>query len=307
MSICTYCSKEGRIAARGLCGTCYARWQRNGTAEHIKKPDPVVVVSQCSYCHTAEGPFVKTFCRACYQRQYHNGTPERQRTIQLCEYPGCDEPVKSKGFCQKHYMRLRRRGTAVPNSPEDHGGRRKHPLYERWRSMRRGAGNRVVPEWQDFGCFAADVGDCPSANHRLRLIDPNGLYGPHNIEWREIIALKDPSNRESRNAYMREYFRQRPSNTKRSYLKRHYKITLEWYEEKLREQNHLCQICGKPETVTDKKTGELYLLAVDHNGETGAVRGLLCMGCNTGIGGLKHSVDNLRAAIAYLERHAEPH
>jgi hypothetical protein len=39
----------------------------------------------------------------------------------------------------------------------------------------------------------------------------------------------------------------------------------------------------------------------DHCHESGAPRGVLCHWCNTGIGGLKDSVELLRAAIAYLE------
>jgi hypothetical protein len=42
---------------------------------------------------------------------------------------------------------------------------------------------------------------------------------------------------------------------------------------------------------------------VDHDEETNKVRGLLCRHCNQGIGLLRHSQDNLRRAVAYLEKH----
>lgn len=53
-----------------------------------------------------------------------------------------------------------------------------------------------------------------------------------------------------------------------------------------------CEICGVTEaTVT---------LCVDHNHETGMLRGLLCNNCNAGIGLLGDSADRLEAAAKYL-------
>lgn len=41
---------------------------------------------------------------------------------------------------------------------------------------------------------------------------------------------------------------------------------------------------------------------IDHDHKTGAVRGLLCVACNTAIGLLKESTEVLQEAIHYLER-----
>lgn len=51
-----------------------------------------------------------------------------------------------------------------------------------------------------------------------------------------------------------------------------------------------CEICGR--------TSE----AVDHNHETGEVRGFLCTACNTAIGLLRDNPQIIKAAAAYLER-----
>jgi len=52
--------------------------------------------------------------------------------------------------------------------------------------------------------------------------------------------------------------------------------------------------CG---TFIDSSTAH-----VDHNHETKAVRGLLCVGCNTGIGKLNDSPETLLEAVLYLAR-----
>jgi hypothetical protein len=66
------------------------------------------------------------------------------------------------------------------------------------------------------------------------------------------------------------------------------------------KQSGKCSICNNSETVKDLK-GKIKYLAVDHNHETGEVRGLLCNACNTGIGKLGDSVKILENAIKYLK------
>ena len=80
-------------------------------------------------------------------------------------------------------------------------------------------------------------------------------------------------------------------------LIRNYGITLEQYERMFFEQDGKCAICGNPESHSDKKR-----LAVDHDHQTGKVRGLLCNKHNRILGTLGDSVDELKRAIAYLEK-----
>ena len=69
-------------------------------------------------------------------------------------------------------------------------------------------------------------------------------------------------------------------------------------------QKNLCKICGKPEVA--KKRGKRHRdLSVDHNHNTGKVRGLLCQKCNAALGLLKcddFGTMNLHAAIRYLKQ-----
>lgn len=76
-----------------------------------------------------------------------------------------------------------------------------------------------------------------------------------------------------------------------SHRRRQYGITEEQYNNMILSQNNLCAICNKPSNKT---------LHIDHDHETGQVRGLLCSNCNTGIGFFKEDVAALTKAIEYL-------
>lgn len=84
---------------------------------------------------------------------------------------------------------------------------------------------------------------------------------------------------------------------KRPWLERHlrltYGITVEQYETMLEEQGSACAICGATE-----HGGKNW--HVDHDHETGAVRGILCQGCNLALGGTRDNPDTLIAAAKYL-------
>lgn len=66
----------------------------------------------------------------------------------------------------------------------------------------------------------------------------------------------------------------------------------------LADQNDSCAICSRP--FSDTMTPY-----VDHDHDTGQVRGLLCSNCNTGLGMLQDSIRVLIAAAKYLETHGK--
>lgn len=74
---------------------------------------------------------------------------------------------------------------------------------------------------------------------------------------------------------------------------RRYGLTPETFDEMLYQQGGICKICKKP-LVQGRD------LHVDHDHETGAVRGLLCNNCNVGLGAFRDSPDLLTAATQYL-------
>jgi hypothetical protein len=78
-------------------------------------------------------------------------------------------------------------------------------------------------------------------------------------------------------------------------LKNKFNITLDQYNEIFNKQNGCCMICEKPQSEFPKA------LCVDHNHQTGKIRGLLCDKCNKGIGFLNDDINILLNAIQYLK------
>ncbi len=71
-----------------------------------------------------------------------------------------------------------------------------------------------------------------------------------------------------------------------------YGIVLDDYERMFEKQQGLCKICHNPPKTRT--------LAVDHDHQTGRVRGLLCNPCNLLLGCVQDQVERLQAAIRYL-------
>ena len=84
-----------------------------------------------------------------------------------------------------------------------------------------------------------------------------------------------------------------PACSRRAHLKRTFGITQEEYEARLREQGGGCAVCGRP-----PKPGKS--LHVDHDHETGYVRGLLCFSCNAALGHFQDDLDRIDAALTYV-------
>jgi len=79
------------------------------------------------------------------------------------------------------------------------------------------------------------------------------------------------------------------------HLKRTFGLTIEERDALFAAQDGLCAICrSRP------------IQHLDHQHETGNVRGGLCGPCNMGLGQYEDDPGRLRAAAAYLERHAKP-
>lgn len=104
-----------------------------------------------------------------------------------------------------------------------------------------------------------------------------------------------PGAKDRRAEYARRWRERRPEYFRELRLRQRYGLRLADYEAMLVEQGGVCAICGGD---PDDDHGFLH---VDHDAETGKVRGLLCGCCNRAIGLLDHDSERLRAAARYME------
>lgn len=109
-------------------------------------------------------------------------------------------------------------------------------------------------------------------------------------EWRK-------NNKKSYNNGAKSWRANNPDKQHANEIKRHYGLDIADYNKMLLIQNSECAICRKPHDPSVKR-GRLY---VDHCHITGKIRGLLCGGCNSGIGYFEDNIETLNKAISYIE------
>ena len=91
----------------------------------------------------------------------------------------------------------------------------------------------------------------------------------------------------------REYYEANITAIAEKRMMSRFGITLEQYDKMLFNQNGKCACCGK------HHTDEHYSLAVDHDHNTGAVRALLCGGCNRAFGIMGDNVKGVKQLYDY--------
>lgn len=221
----------------------------------------------------SEKLFARGMCQACYYRLRRNGTVARKNVVKAdhCIHDGCTKPILGRNLCVTHYRATQ------------------HPLNATWRLLR-SRHKDYPPEWDRFAAFLADVGERPTSAHQLRRHDAALPWAADNAHWLVPVGLttgKERSKAEQA-AYGREW------------NLRQFGIDGVEYDRLHARQDGKCAICRLPETAVHHKTGVARALAVDHNHETGAVRGLLCRDCNTGLGLFDDDEGALEAALVYL-------
>jgi hypothetical protein len=116
-------------------------------------------------------------------------------------------------------------------------------------------------------------------------------------EWnhknRDVIAAKQRARVAADPEKYRTYFRNHR-------IKKVYGISAEQYAQILSEQDGVCAICGRLPNGTNHVEENLV---IDHDHDTGQIRGLLCNNCNSGMGIIGDAVEHLEAALTYLRRY----
>lgn len=125
---------------------------------------------------------------------------------------------------------------------------------------------------------------CPKHYYRNKTYgNPNTVRFP----WREDRSCQIPGCPREHEA--------------KGYCKNHYMILYKFeiqpeeYHQKFINQNGVCDICKQ-------KCSQKEMLSLDHDHDTGAIRGLLCSSCNMALGGFQDSPKMLNQAIQYLKK-----
>jgi Recombination endonuclease VII len=177
--------------------------------------------------------------------------------------------------------------------------------YERWRKRDRictvpGCGNQQFAKtwcnqhysrWRRHGDVEANpkrkhplvckIDGCDESTYR----SGRGMCRRHYLAWYRETRPVPPSTRDHR-PYSRKY------------ILKQYGLTPEDYERMLTEQGGLCAVCRTDTPGRGKPSWN-----VDHDHETGAVRGLLCHNCNMALGMLGDCVETAQALVSYLLAH----
>jgi Recombination endonuclease VII len=105
--------------------------------------------------------------------------------------------------------------------------------------------------------------------------------------------------KECTDAASREYAAAHPDKVKlydrTKSLRRRYGMEPADFEQRLKEQNGRCALCRGKESYG--RSGHLH---VDHDHETGRIRGLLCYRCNSALAQFGDNAEGIQKAIAYL-------
>jgi len=84
-------------------------------------------------------------------------------------------------------------------------------------------------------------------------------------------------------------------------IRRAYGLSREAYASLAEGQGGVCAICQEPETMRPTHGTGVRPLSIDHDHESGVVRGLLCAKCNMAIGLMLDDPYRLMQAAIYLE------
>lgn len=114
--------------------------------------------------------------------------------------------------------------------------------------------------------------------------------------------IKEPGYKERLDENKRRFIENNPAAPRAYSLCFYHGISIEKFNNFLKEQNGVCSICKEP-----SEQGKTFHVDHDHKCCPGrascgkCIRGLLCESCNRGLGQFKDSIERLKSAILYIE------
>lgn len=123
--------------------------------------------------------------------------------------------------------------------------------------------------------------------------DGLGSYCKH------CIRLLHIKNKDRITKYRKQYYTKNKKTinqrTRRHHFMSRYGISEEEASQLVKNCHNACQICGTRLCSANPPH-------IDHNHKTGAIRGVLCRCCNSGLGLFMDNPDYLATAIRYLQK-----
>ena len=197
-----------------------------------------------------------------------------------CSIDGCEKSVVGRGWCRTHYMRWKRWGD--PNAHDHRTGKGRTPCSV-----------------DDCEKPVASGGLCTTHSRQMeRAADPNVGPFPRDCGYCGESFLSRYATRSTFcSRKCKEQARHQTPEFKAENLRRYYMRRYGMTPEEAAEMRKRgCDICGRSE-VPGRWVGNMH---IDHDHDTGRVRGVLCHGCNVSIGHFKHDPALLRKAADYL-------
>ncbi len=125
---------------------------------------------------------------------------------------------------------------------------------------------------------------------------PNKGKGKYTFSYLNITNPKEYDRQRHlfNKEHMKKIREERHLEIKEYRLKNLYGISLEEFRDMEIQSNGRCAICGNNYTAKGP--------IIDHNHETGKIRGLLCVKCNVMLGLVGENIETLKKAIDYLNK-----
>lgn len=129
--------------------------------------------------------------------------------------------------------------------------------------------------------------------------------GPCGLRWPQRLCSNRPRRCVNCNR-VRVRAKQTRAKSRRAHLRKSYGISVEQVEQMLEAQHGTCAICERTLSLPQGDGGVARDEAVvDHDHNTGTVRGILCPLCNHGLGAFSDNLAHIERAAVYLRTHAQ--
>jgi len=207
--------------------------------------------------------------------------------LAVCIEDGCDRIPHSRNLCSSHYYHHRMAGTLPPKLVDLNGTRvRVHRQKRLW----------AASECAEDGCGAAVVARNLCSLHYQRhtrdgTLPPKVRHAGVRFDLDEFACAVEGCVQTAQ-----------AKGLCRSHYSRSLRYGLGFKELAAVDMCDRCEACG--ESITDVK-GDSAGKHLDHEHDTGDLRGVLCQSCNTALGLLSESVPRLVGLLNYLVKWQE--